>query len=174
MVADDVGDEGGEVVDGDVFAGADVDGAGLGGVLEEVEGGVGEVVGVEEFAFDGAGAPDGDGRGVGFFGFVDLAEECGEDVAGVEVVVVAGAVEVGGHGADVVVVVLAAVAVAEFDGGDLGDGVGAVGGFEGAGEEGVFGDGLGGVFGVDAGAAEVEELGARRCGGRRGGRCRRW
>ena len=151
VVADDVGDEGGEVVDGDVFAGADVDGAGLGDVLEEEERGVGEVVGVEELAFDGAGAPDGDGRRAGFLGLVDLAEERGEHVAGLEVVVVAGAVEVGGHGADVVVAVLAAVAVAEFDGGDLGDGVGAVGGFEGAGEQRVLGDGLGGVFGVDAG-----------------------
>ena len=142
--------------------------------LEEEEGGVGEVVGVEEFAFDGAGAPDGDGGRAGFLGLVDLAEQRGEDVAGLEVVVVAGAVEVGGHGADEVVAVLAAVAVAEFDGGDLGDGVGAVGGLEGAGEQRVLGDGLGGVLGVDAAAAEVEELGARRCGGRRGGRCRRW
>ncbi len=78
-VADDVRDEGGQFVDGDVLAGADVDGAGFRDVLEEEEGGGGEVVGVEELAFDGAGAPDGDGRAARFFGFVDLADECVED-----------------------------------------------------------------------------------------------
>jgi hypothetical protein len=55
--------------------------------------------------------------------------------------------------------VLGAVGVAEFDGGDLGDGVGAVGALERAGEEGVLAQRLGGVLGVDAAAAEVEELG---------------
>jgi hypothetical protein len=78
------------------------------------------------------------------------------------VVVVAGAVEVGGHDAAVVGAVagavLAVVAFAELDAGDLGDGVGFVGGFQRAGEQGIFAHGLRCKLGVDATAAQEQEF----------------
>jgi hypothetical protein len=57
-------------------------------------------------------------------GQVQLADHRRNDVAVLQVVVVAGAVEVGRHDAAVVGAVLAVVALAELDAGDLGDGVG--------------------------------------------------
>ena len=75
-----------------VLAGADVDRPGLVDVLEEGEAGVGEVVDVEEFGAWGAGAPDGEAVGAGVLGFDRLADERGQDVAGLQVGVVAGAV----------------------------------------------------------------------------------
>lgn len=60
---------------------------------------------------------------------------------------------------------MAGIRLAEFDAGDFGDGVGVVGGFEGAGEEGALGDGLRGHLGVDAGAAEEEEFAGAEVGG---------
>jgi hypothetical protein len=76
--------------------------------------------------------------GVCLGGLVELAEQRRDDVAVLEVEVVAGAVEVGGHDAAEVAPVLAVVALAELDAGDLGDGVGLVGGLERAGEQGVL------------------------------------
>ncbi len=77
----------------------------------------------------------------------------------VGVVVVAGAVEVGGHERVVHDSVLLAVVFAELETGDLGDGVGFVGEFELGGEQGVFFEGLGRKLGVDAGGTEEEESG---------------
>ena len=57
---------------------------------------------------------------------------------GVEVEVVAGAVEVGGHRGEVVRSVLAVVAPAHLDAGDLGQRIGAVGRLQRAGEEVLF------------------------------------
>ena len=114
---------------------------------------------MEELALGGSGTPDGEVGGVGFLGFMGLAEESGEDVRGFEVEVVAGSVEVGGHEADGVEAVLLAVGLAHFDTGDFGDGVPLVGGFEWAGEKRLFADGLRGETGVDAGGAEKGEFG---------------
>ncbi len=69
-------------------------------MFHEEAAGVGEVVDMEELTARGAGAPDGDGGGARLLGLVELADEGREDVGGLEVEVVAGAVEVGGHGAD--------------------------------------------------------------------------
>lgn len=151
-------DVGGEFGDGEVLTAADVDW--LGGVIdrEEVEAGAGEVITVEEFTPWGAGAPEGDAGIAAGLGLVEFADHGGEDVGVLRVEIVAGAVEVGGHGADEAGAELLAVGLAEADAGDFGDGVGVVGGFERAGEEGRFGDGLGGVFGVNAGAAEEEKF----------------
>ena len=94
-----------------------------------MEAGGGEVVGVEEFAARCAGSPDGDGGRVVYFCFVEAADEGGDDVGVFSVVVVAWAVEVGGHGGVVEKTVLGAVVLAHFEAGDFGDGVGFVGGF---------------------------------------------
>ena len=77
-------------------------------------------------------------------------------------VVVTGAVEVGGHDAAVIhpvaFTILSVVAFAELDAGDLGDGVGLVGGFQRASEQGVFAHGLGGQLGVDATGTQEQQL----------------
>jgi hypothetical protein len=95
---------------------------------------------------------------------VEAADEGGDDVGVFRVVVVAGAVEVGGHGAVVEQAVLGAVVLAELEAGDLGDGVGFVGGLERAGEQAVLGHRLGRQLRVDAGRAEEQDAGhpARR------------
>jgi hypothetical protein len=74
------------------------------------------------------------------------------------VVVVARAIEVGGHDAAVVAPKLAVVALTEFDAGYLGNGIGLVGGFQGAGEQRRLGHGLGRQAGVDAAAAQKQQL----------------
>ena len=171
LIADDFAHCFSELADGDVFASADVDvrqhGLGVGVVggfvqIHDVYAGGGHVVDVEEFAHGCAGAPDHDAFGVVDLGFVEAADQRRDDVGVFRVVVVAGAVEVGGHDAAVVgavaVAVLAVVAFAEFDAGDLGDGVGFVGGFQRACEQGVFAHRLRCEFGVDATAAEEQEL----------------
>ena len=155
----DVLNEAGEFADFDVFAGADVDGAGFVVVLHEKEAGVGQVVDVQEFAAGGACAPECDGGVTPEFGFVEFADERGEDVGALEVVVVVGAVEVGGHRGDVVATVLISIGIAQLDACDFGDGVGFVGGFEGAGEEVFFFEGLRGEFRVDAAGSEEHQLG---------------
>ena len=157
----------GEFANGDIFASADIDKRRFGVGQERVEGGRvkveqvdtgrGEVVGIEQLPAGGAGSPDGDLGGTGADGFGGLADESREDVRVGEVEVVVWAVEVGGHGGQVPGAVLAVVAPAHLDPGDLGEGVGAVGGLEGAGEEAGLGHGLGGELGVDAGGAEEEE-----------------
>ena len=90
------------------------------------------------------------------------ADQCRDDVAVSRVVVVARAIQVGGHDAAVVhtmaVAKLAVVAFAEFDASDLGDGIWLVGGFERAGEQSVFGHGLGRQLGVDTAAAQKQQL----------------
>lgn len=96
--AEDFADGFGEFADGDVFAAADVDQVGLIVAVEEEEAGVGEVVGVEEFSAGVAAAPDGDAFGAGLFGFVDFADEGGENVGVAEVVVVMRTVKIGRHG----------------------------------------------------------------------------
>ena len=120
---------------------------------------------MEEFAAGRPGSPNQNLGCAGFFRLVDFADERGEDMGGVEVEIVMRPVEIGGHGGEEILSVFAGVGLAELDAGDLGDGVGVVGGLERAGEEGVFADGLGGELGVDTGTAEEEELGAAEVGG---------
>ena len=86
------------------------------------------------------------------------ADECGHHVAVLRVVVVAGAVQVGGHDAAVVAPVLAVVAFTQFDAGYFGDGIGFVGGFQLAQQQCVFINGLGGVLGVNTAATQKQEL----------------
>ncbi len=54
--------------------------------------------------------------------------------------------------------VLPVVALAELDAGDLGNGIGLVGGFQRAGEQGIFGHGLRRELGVDAAAAQEQQF----------------
>ena len=156
--ANDFGDEKGEVSNADFLAGADIDDIGLIVGVHEEDAGIGHVIDVEELAQGVSGAPHDDFGGVGNPCIVEAAEERREDVGVSEVEVVTGAVEVGGHDADGVEAVLAAIGLGHLDSGDLGDGVGLVGGLERAGEEVILAHGLRGVPGVDAGGTEEEEL----------------
>ena len=79
-------------------------------------------------------------------------------MAVLRVVVVSRAVKVARHHAAVVGAVLSVVALAHLDAGDLGDGVGLVGGFQRAGEQVFFLDRLRAVAGVDAAGSEEKQL----------------
>ena len=79
-------------------------------------------------------------------------------MAVLQVVVVARTVQVGRHGRNEVVAVLVPVGLAEFDAGNLGDGVGLVGGFQRPGQQGRLGQGLGGQFRVNAARPQEEQL----------------
>lgn len=170
-VAGDAGDAVGELGDGHVRPVAHVDVAehGLGvllvaglGQVHHMHAGGGHVVHIQKLAHGRAAAPDGHLGRARHLGFVEPADQRGDDVAVFRVVVVARAIEVGGHDAAVVHAVagakLAVVALAELDAGDLGHGVGLVGGFERAGEQGLLAHGLRGELGVDAAGAEEQQL----------------
>ena len=79
-------------------------------------------------------------------------------MGGLQVEIVIGAIEVGRHGGDERGAILTIVGLAHGDAGDLGDGIGAVGRLQRSGKEVLLLDRLGGKLGVDAGAAEEEEL----------------
>ena len=72
--------------------------------------------------------------------------------------VVVGAVEVGGHHGNVVGAVLQVVALAHLQAGNLRDGILLVGVLQRAGEETVLLHGLWCILGIDAGAAQEEQL----------------
>ena len=96
--------------------------------------------------------------GGGELGEVEFADQGRENVGIFQVEVVAGAIEIGGHGGNEVAAVLAAIGLAQFDACYLGDGVPLIGRLQGASEEIVFLEGLGGQFGVDAGATETQQF----------------
>ncbi len=116
------------------------------------------VVDVEELPLRRARAPDRHRRRMGELGLVEAADQGGDHVAVLGVVVVARAVEIGRHDAAIVDAILAVVALAELDPGDFRDRVGLVGGFESAGEQGVFPHRLPGELRVDARRAEEQQL----------------
>ena len=137
---------------------ADVHDLGRAVVLAQEDARVGEIVDVEELPPRRPGAPDRHARSAREPRAVDLADQRGEDVGGVEVEVVVRAVEVGRHAGDEVAAVLGRVGLAEADAGDLGERVGVVRRLERAGEKRVLADRLVGELRVDAGAAEERRL----------------
>ena len=78
-------------------------------------------------------------------------------MAGLQIEVVPRTVEIGGHEGQILGAVLAVEAAAELDAGDLGDGIGTVGLFQGTGEEVLLLERLGRELRVDAGAAQEDE-----------------
>lgn len=88
---------------------------------------------------------------------MELAQQCRDDVAVFRVVVVAGAVQIGRHHREVLRAVLAVVAPAHFDAGNLGERVGPVGRLQRASEQAVFTHWLRRHLGVDAARAEEHE-----------------
>jgi hypothetical protein len=86
------------------------------------------------------------------------ANHRGQHVAVLGMVVVAGAIEVGRHHAAEVAAVLAVVAFAQLDAGDLGDGVGLVGRLQLAGQKRILRHGLRREPRIDAARAKEEQL----------------
>ena len=89
---------------------------------------------------------------------METADEGRQHVAVLGVVVVVGAVEVGGHHGDVVCSVLAVEELAVLEATDFGQGIGLIGLFQLTGEEAALGHGLGRHAGVDAAAAQKLEF----------------
>ena len=89
---------------------------------------------------------------------MEAADQGGQDMRVLGIEVIERPVEVGWHAADEITLVLMAVALAELDACDLGDAVGGVGFFHRAGEQAVLANRDFSGLGVDAGAAEEEEL----------------
>lgn len=95
-----------------------------------------------------------------------VADQCQHHVTGIEVEVIAGAVEIGRHGRDEVGAVLLAVGLAKLDAGDLGDRVPLVGRLQLAGEQRTLDDRLSRELRIDAGPTQEAELldtGAEGC-----------
>ncbi len=130
--ADDLRHKVRELLDGDVLPGADVDVLVLRVRLHDEEERIGAVVDVQEFPPRRPGAPNDQLSGARSLGLMRLAEERRDDMARLEIVVVAGPVEVGWHRRNEIAPVLAAIGLAQLDAGDLGDRVPLVGRLEGA------------------------------------------
>ena len=88
---------------------------------------------------------------------MELAQQCRYHVTVFRVVVVARAVQIGRHDRQILRSVLAVVAPAHFDAGNLRERVGPVGGLQRAGEQAVFAHRLRRHLGVDAARAEEHE-----------------
>src|SRR3989442_7700847 len=168
VALDDALDGFGQLADGLVVAVADVEERGLlrveGGAelllgeVHQVDAGVGHVVAVDELAARLAGAPQRHRFLAPYFGLVEFADQRRQDVARLEVVVVAGPVHVVRHGAEVARAVLAIERPAHLDAGDLRQGVRAVGRLQRPGEEVLLLDRLRAVARVDAGGAEKKQV----------------
>lgn len=90
---------------------------------------------------------------------MELAQQRRDDVAVFRVVVVARAVQIGRHHRQILRAVLAVVAPAHFDAGDLGERIGPVGGLQRTGQQAVFAHRLRRHLRVDAAGTEEHEAG---------------
>ena len=108
------------------------------------------VIDIKEFATRRARAPDGDTGCAGKLGLVESPQHGRNHVAVLRVIVVPRAIQVGGHHAAVVGAVLAVVAFAKLDAGDLCNRIRFVGRLERAREQCIFGHRLRRQLGVDA------------------------
>ena len=88
---------------------------------------------------------------------MELADQGRQEVARLQIEVVPGTVQIRGHEGQILGAILAIEAAAQLDAGDLGDGIGTVGLFQGAGEKVLLLERLRGELGVDAGAAKEDE-----------------
>ena len=86
-----------------------------------------------------------------------FAQQGGQHVAGLQVKIVVGPVQVGRHDAAIVPAVLALKRLAQLDPGDFGHRVGLVGQFQRPGQQGLLPHGLGGVTRVDARRAQKKQ-----------------
>ncbi len=158
----------GKFVDRQVLCRANIDMFGVRIALHQEDAGIGTVVGMKELAPRRARAPDRDVVGTGQLRLMRLADQGRQNVAGVQVEIVAGAVQIGRHGADEIAAMLFPVRLGQFDASDLGDRIPFVGGFQRAGQQGALRDRLRGLFRIDAAGAEEQHLANARPIGRLG------
>jgi hypothetical protein len=144
--------------DGHVLTRADIDVLVAGVVIHEKHARISKIIDMQELAARAAGAPYDDGIDTIDPRVVKLADHRRQHVTRLEVEVVVGPIEVGGHRRDEVAAVLVGVCLTELDARDLRDRVGLVGRFELSVEQLVFTDGLVREARVDARAAEVQQL----------------
>jgi hypothetical protein len=126
--------------------------------LQQEGEGVGQVLHVEELSARLPRTPDREGLCAGRLGFVRLVQQGRDHVTRGRIEVVAWPVEVRRHGRDEVAAVLTPVGLAQFQAGNLGNGVPLIGRLQRAGQEGVFRHRLGRVARIDAGRAEKQQL----------------
>ncbi len=147
----------GQLANGEVLAGTDVDVIVAVVVLHQEQARVGEIVDVQELAPRRARAPHRRRPRRLQLGFVELAHQRRHDVRARQIEVVARTIQVGRHGRDEVAAILTPVRLAQPDAGDLGDGVRLVRRLERTAQQILFADRLRAVARVDARAAEVEQ-----------------
>ena len=82
---------------------------------------------------------------------MDLADQCGKDMAIGEIEIVAGSIEIIWHGRDEIAVILTAIGLSQLDPSDLGNCIPLVGGLQRAGQQRVFGHWLRGLPRINAG-----------------------
>src|ERR1022692_1653064 len=87
-----------------------------------------------------------------------FTDERGQNMRGLQIIIVIRPIEVGRHHADEIAAVLAAVGLAHFDAGDFGDGVPLIRRFERASQKMLLFDRLGGEFWVNARTSEEQKL----------------
>ena len=87
-----------------------------------------------------------------------LADQGWEDVGADQVKIIVRAVEVGGHPRNEVTAILGPVRLAEFDPGDLGNGIGFIGRLQVIAEEIFFPHWLRALPGIKAGGAQIKKL----------------
>lgn len=148
----------GQLANGNIAAEANVDELFIRIILHQEDAGAGHIVRVKKLAKGRAGAPTSDGWRAGDFRLMKLADKRRQNVGVLEIVIVVRPVKIGGHGADKIAAVLAAIGLTHFDAGDLGDGVPFIGRFERAGQEILFLQRLWRKFGINAGTAEEKKF----------------
>lgn len=151
----------GELADRQIHAGAHIEELLIVGpwlpVLQGKHAGLAQIIHMQELAQGGTAAPTGH-AGVAALGrFVETTDQGWQHVAVGGVVVVARAIQVGGHQADGIKAVLPAQRLTQLDAGDLGDRVPLIGGLERAGEQRFLANRLLGELGVDAAAAKKQQ-----------------
>lgn len=142
----------------DVGAAAHVDVFKIRVVFQQEYAGFGHVVHMQEFAQGVASAPDGHLFGSRQLGFAKAPDQRRDHMAVFRMIIIAWAVQIGGHGADRIKAILLAVCLAHLDSRDFRQGVCVVGGFQRSGEQASFLDRLGAHLGVEARRSEKQQL----------------
>ena len=112
---------------------------------------------MQELTHGCAAAPAGHAGGFRLDSLVKAADQGRQDMAVGGVVVVARAIEIGGHKANSIKTVLKAQGLAKLDAGDLGDRIPRITGLQGPGEQRFLADGLFGELRVDAAATQKKQ-----------------
>src|ERR1700722_11712465 len=91
--------------------------------LQQMDKRVGAIIDMQEFAPRRPASPDRKFPQTLRFRLMGLSDQRWEHMTGVQIEIIAGAIEVGRHGRNVVASVLLTVGLTELDAGNLGDGV---------------------------------------------------